>query len=51
VLATLSLVGVGIGGIGDGKGFAAYRPDFIGEVDNFTNFFSISHISTVTVTG
>jgi hypothetical protein len=45
------VIGVGIGGIGNGRGFSAYRPDFVGEVGNFTDFLPTRFISTVTVTG
>jgi hypothetical protein len=43
---------VGIGGIGDGRGFLAYRPEVVGEVENFTDFIPTMSISfPVTVTG
>jgi hypothetical protein len=44
-------IGVGIGGIGDGRGFSVYHPDFVGEVGNFTDFFPTWSISTATVAG
>jgi len=40
-----------IGRIGNGRGFSAYRPDFVGEVGNFTDFLPTRFISTVTITG
>jgi hypothetical protein len=43
-------VGVGIGRIGGGKGFYAYRPAIVGEVSNFTDFIPIRLFSTGTVT-
>jgi hypothetical protein len=39
-LIPFSIIRVGIGEIGDGRGFSAYRPNFFGEVGNFTDFFS-----------
>jgi hypothetical protein len=44
-------LGLGIGGIGDGRGFSAYRPDFVGEIGNFTDNVPIYHFSTVIVIG
>jgi hypothetical protein len=43
-LVVYRYVGVGIGEIGNGKGFSAYRPDFVGKVGNFTDSFSTLHI-------
>lgn len=43
-------VGVGIGGIGHGKGLSAYRPKLVNEISNFTDFFLTSLISFVIVT-
>jgi hypothetical protein len=42
------VLGVGIRGISDGRGFFAYHPDFVGEIGDKV---MISHISTVIVTG
>jgi hypothetical protein len=49
-IASLPLLGLGIGGIDDGMRFFAYRPDIANEVSNFTDFISTLSISTVTVT-
>jgi hypothetical protein len=43
-------VNLGVG-IGDGRGFSAYRPDFVGEVGNFTDFFPTWSILTIIVAG
>jgi hypothetical protein len=39
-------VGVGIGGIDNGRRVFAYRPDVVGEVGNFTDFFPTTYISS-----
>jgi hypothetical protein len=35
---SISAIGLGIGGNGDGRGFFTYRPDFDSENGNFTDF-------------
>jgi hypothetical protein len=50
-LAKCQKVEVGIGGIGNGRGFSAYCLEEVGEVGNFTDFLPTRFISTVTITG
>jgi multisubunit Na+/H+ antiporter MnhC subunit len=42
---------VGIGGIGNGRRVFACRPDVVGEVSNFTDFFPTTYILSDIVIG